>query len=145
MPTKIPWADEVLNPVAGCTKISPACDHCYAEKMAYRITQMTTRVATYDKYNDAVGLDKKWNGRVSLDIGEMDKALKWKKPRRIFIASMGDLFHEGVPDEFIDRIWDIMWANSQHTFIVLTKRVERLVEYVSERAYRAAQPSLVLP
>ena len=131
MPTKIPWADEVLNPVAGCTKVgSPggACDNCYAEKMAVRLAYMPN-IKIANKYRPTVDDSGRWTGHVSLDIGEMDKALKWKKPRRIFIASMGDLFHEGVPFEFIDRIFAIMASSPQHVFMLLTKRVQRAAEY----------------
>ena len=131
MATKIEWCDETINVVAGCTKISPACDHCFAEKMAYRISQMTTKVKTYDKYSAVIGLDKKWNGHVSLDIDEMDKALKWKKPKRIFIASMGDLFHPAVPFDFSLRVFDVMSRCHQHTFLVLTKRPQRALEFCS--------------
>jgi len=123
MGTKIEWTEETWNPVTGCTKISPGCAHCYAERMAMRLR--------------AMGLPKYRNGfQVTCHEDALDKPRRWRKPRRIFVCSMSDLFHEEVSDGFIERIWDVMWSCPQHTFIVLTKRVDRLVDWVSRHAIR---------
>jgi len=141
MSTKIEWCDETINVVAGCTKVSPACLNCYAEKMAPRLHRMALPREDYrlaEKYGSTV-LDGKWTGHVSRDLAEMDKALKWKKPKRLFIASMGDLFHDSVPDEFIARVWWIMGQCSGyldpsryrgHTFQILTKRPKRMQQWM---------------
>ena len=121
--TKIEWAQKVWNPVTGCTPISEGCQHCYAKRMAPRL-------------KGRYGYPGDDPFRVTLHEDRLKEPGKWKKPRRIFVCSMADLFHDDVPDEFIDRVWDIMWAHSRHTFIVLTKRVERMVNYVRKRAYR---------
>lgn len=123
MPTKIEWCDEVWNPVTGCTPISEGCQNCYAKRMATRLA-------------GRFGYPADEPFRVTLHEERLSEPKGWKKPRRVFVCSMADIFHEAVPDEFIDRIWDIMWEHSQHTFLILTKRVDRMVKYVSERAYR---------
>ena len=121
--TNIEWCTDVWNPVTGCTKVSEGCRNCYAEKMAKRLK--------------AMGKKKYRNGfEVTCHPEVLDIPLKWKKPRRIFVNSMGDLFHPDVPDEFISKVWDVMWSAPQHTFLVLTKRSERMSEWISENAYR---------
>lgn len=111
----IEWTEATWNPTTGCTKISPGCAHCYAERMAYRLQSMGQ--PRYD-----LGFDLKLQD----DIVELP--LQWKKPRVIFVNSMSDLFHKAVPDEFIRRCFHVMKKASQHQFQVLTKRPERVVE-----------------
>lgn len=116
MPTKIQWADEVWNPVTGCTQISPGCKHCYAKEMARRL--------------QAMGQPKYANGfEVNLHPDELEKPLRWRKPRRIFVCSMSDLFHEDVPNEFIAAVFGVMGSCPQHTWLVLTKRAERMASW----------------
>lgn len=114
--TNIEWADAVWNPVTGCTKVSAGCRNCYAETVARRF----------------------WKGRafgdVQLHMDRLEEPLHWRKPRRIFVNSMSDLFHEAVPDEFISRVFDVMWKCPQHTFFVLTKR-KRVAEWVRHYAH----------
>jgi len=111
--TGIEWCDTTWSPVTGCTPISIGCAHCFAARMAKRL--------------QAMGQHKYRNGfKVTLHPKELDKPLHWKKPRRIFVCSMSDLFHEEVPTEFILRIWNVMANCPQHQFIVLTKRAERM-------------------
>jgi protein gp37 len=101
------------NPVTGCTKISQGCKHCYAERMAKRLT--------------AMGSDRYRNGfRVTLHPDLLDVPHKWRQPRVVFVNSMSDLFHEDIPDAFIQRVFATMRDCPQHTFQVLTKRAERL-------------------
>lgn len=115
MPTKsnIEWTEMTWNPVTGCTKISQGCKHCYAERMAKRLT--------------AMGSDRYRNGfKVTLHPDLLDLPARWKKPRTVFVNSMSDLFHEDIPDDYIARVFDTMNRCPQHTFQVLTKRADRL-------------------
>lgn len=125
MPTKIDWCDEVWNPVTGCTKVSPGCANCYAARMAPRLA-------------GRFGYDKDDPFKVTLHSYNIDLPRKWKKPRRIFVCSMGDLFHKDVPYSFISRVWNTMIMCPQHTFIILTKRAERMAEFVADGAFFAA-------
>jgi len=115
----IEWTEATWNPTTGCTKVSPGCAHCYAERMAYRLQAMGQ--PRYDQ-----GFDLK----LQEDIIELP--LHWKQPRLIFVNSMSDLFHKKVPDEFIRRCFQVMKRASQHQFQVLTKRPERVVELAKE-------------
>lgn len=111
--SKIEWTEMTWNPVTGCTKISTGCKNCYAEVMARRLQAMGAT-----KYRDAF----------ALKLHESDIALpkSWLKPRTVFVNSMSDLFHKGVPQEFIERVFATMAECSQHRFQVLTKRAKRL-------------------
>ena len=111
MPSKIEWTDEVWNPVTGCTKVSEGCKNCYAERI-------------YNQYNASPFSE------VSHHYARLEQPLRWKKPRKIFVCSMGDLFHEDVPFEFIDRVFESMIKAHQHTFLILTKRPERMKGYI---------------
>lgn len=113
--TDIEWTDATWNPVTGCTKVSPGCKHCYAETFAER-----WRGVAGHPYEQGFDL-RLWPDRLELP-------LRWKKPRMIFVNSMSDLFHEGVPFEFIRRVFETMEKAAWHTFQVLTKRSERLAE-----------------
>ena len=114
--TKIEWAEEVWNPVTGCTKVSPGCKNCYAERMSKRL------VGRY-------GYPAKDPFKVTLHPDRLSEPLKWKKPRRIFVCSMGDLFHKAVDDGFIHDVMSTIASAPQHTFLVLTKRPERMRHY----------------
>lgn len=112
----IEWTEHTWNPIAGCTKVSPGCKHCYAETMAKRLHAMGVR-----------GYE---NGfRLSLVPERLEQPLKRKKPTTYFVNSMSDLFHEEVPSSYIDRVVDVMLRTPQHTYQVLTKRAWRLPEY----------------
>jgi len=131
MATKIPWTDETWNPVVGCTKVSPGCQNCYAERMAFRLGCMHPM----SKYREVISykpMPAHWNGEICCDESALDKPLHWKKPRRIFVCSMGDLFHESVPFEFIDKVMAVISLCPQHDFQILTKRPEVMAEYFSE-------------
>lgn len=113
--SKIEWTESTWNPLTGCTKISPGCKHCYAERMAKRL--------------QAMGLEKYRNGfRLTLHPDVLEEPLHWEKPQWIFVNSMSDLFHKDVPFEFIQQIFDVMRRAHWHTFQILTKRAERLLE-----------------
>ena len=118
--TKIEWAEEVWNPVTGCTKISPGCKNCYAERMSKRLAGRFG----YPAVNPF---------RVTLHPDKLTEPLNWKKPKRIFVCSMGDLFHEDVPDSWIAAVFKSIGmcmsagdARKDHIFMVLTKRPERM-------------------
>ncbi|MDD5188642.1 MAG: DUF5131 family protein, partial [Methanoregula sp.] len=111
----IEWTETTWNPVTGCTKISPGCKNCYAERMALRLQAMGQ-----PNYRDGF--------KVTLHERMLPLPLTWKKPRMIFVNSMSDLFHKDVPTEFIEKTFDVMRKASWHTFQVLTKRSDRLRE-----------------
>ena len=143
----IEWTDTTWNPLAGCTWASPGCDHCYAAVMARRLDAMAQADIAAGRDPGAkakyIGITHKnnagrvmFNGRVNLDPFALDEPLRWKKPRRVFVNSMSDLFHKDVPDAFIARVWDVMAQAHRHTFQVLTKRPERMAELVPQFAAR---------
>jgi protein gp37 len=142
MSTKIQWCDETWNPVIGCSHASPGCDHCYAERMAERLAWIGNR-----NYLDVLqceygGAPLKWNGKTVFVESALDKPLRWKRPRRIFVCSMGDLFHESVPFRWIDRVFAVMALCPQHTFILCTKRAERMHRYIITSMYIEHSTSL---
>lgn len=111
----IEWTESTWNPVTGCSKVSAGCEHCYAERMARRLK--------------AMGSPNYVNGfQVTLHPDALELPLKWKKPQLIFVNSMSDLFHDEVPLEFIQRIFDVMTRASHHQFQILTKRSRRLLK-----------------
>ncbi len=113
--TSIEWTQSTWNPLTGCTKISPGCKHCYAERMARRL--------------QAMGQPNYANGfKLTLHEHALEAPLSWKKPQVVFVNSMSDLFHRDVPVEFIQQVFSVMRRASWHTFQVLTKRSERLRE-----------------
>lgn len=119
--SKIEWTEQTWNPTVGCTKISPGCKHCYAEKMALRLQAMGMR-----GYENGFGL--------SLMPERLAEPLERRKPTIYFVNSMSDLFHEEVPFDYIDQVFDVMRRAHLHTFQVLTKRAERMVDYCRGKA-----------
>lgn len=111
--SKIEWTDASWNPVRGCTKISPGCAHCYAETFAERFREVPGHA-----------FEQGFDLRLVPEALELPR--RWKKGRRIFVNSMSDLFHEDVPDAFVEKVFDVMRDAAQHTFQVLTKRADRL-------------------
>jgi protein gp37 len=118
--TKIEWTNQTWNPVTGCTPCSEGCRNCYAEKFALRLMK---NPRTSDKYRNGFA--------VTLHPEELVKPLSWRKPRMVFVCSMGDLFHEDVPFLFIDKVMAIIAICPEHTFQILTKRSRRMLEYFS--------------
>lgn len=127
--SSIEWTDITWNPVAGCLVISPGCTNCYAMRMAARLDAMG--VEKYEGLTRKSGGRYVWTGKVRLDESSLDIPLKWKKPRKIFVNSMSDLFHSDVPSEFIARVWSVMERTPQHTYQILTKRPERMREVLT--------------
>lgn len=122
--TKIEWTDATWNPVNGCSLASPGCTNCYAMKQAHRVPQR--RGLTQHTSGGMV-----WTGEVRFDEAKLTQPLHWKRPRRIFVCAHGDLFHDAVPDEWIDRVFAVMALCPQHTFQVLTKRSARMRAYLN--------------
>jgi len=113
--TNIEWTEATWNPTTGCTKVSEGCRNCYAEKMAKRL--------------QAMGQKRYKNGfKLTLHYDLLEQPLKWKKPKKIFVNSMSDLFHDDVPEDFIAKVFSVMNLASQHIFQVLTKRPERALK-----------------
>ena len=113
--SSIEWTESTWNPLTGCTKISPGCTHCYAERMSLRLQAMR-------QPNYANGF------KLTLHEQALELPLRWKKPQMIFVNSMSDLFHKQVPFAFIERAFDVMRRATWHRFQVLTKRSDRLLE-----------------
>lgn len=116
--TKIEWTDKTWNPVTGCTKKSEGCIHCYAEVLARRLKGMGK-----PKYKNAF--------KLTLQPDSLNEPKSWTKPHNIFVCSMGDLFHEQVPFEYIDKVMTTIEVTPQHRYQILTKRAERMNEYFS--------------
>lgn len=127
----IEWTEATWNPVAGCTPISPGCLNCYAARMALRLEAMgsdsgcTKYIGTAKRAKDGRPV---FAGRINLDPDSLDLPRGWRKPKRIFVNSMSDLFHKDVPEQFIRKVFDVMASCPQHEFQVLTKRPERTLE-----------------
>ena len=145
--TKIEWADHTINPVVGCSKCSPGCDNCYAEKMAYRLSKMPATVAKYAGVVDENG----WTGKVSaLDLTCFDKLPK--KPCKVFVGSMTDIFQQKIAigeysKSFLPMIFDAMASFPQHTFMLLTKRPENMkawIDFTLEACVEETLPNLWL-
>ncbi|PSR27617.1 MAG: hypothetical protein C7B46_19330 [Sulfobacillus benefaciens] len=118
--TAIGWTDATWNPVTGCSKVSPGCQHCYAEAVSHRYG-WTTQPWTMPHAA----------ANVQVHPDRLDQPLRWRKPRRIFVNSMSDLFHEAVPDAFLDQVFAIMAMTDRHTYQILTKRPDRMQQYLT--------------
>src|ERR1700735_4565204 len=124
--TSIEWTDATWNPVAGCTVLSPGCTNCYAMRMAARLDAMG--MEKYRGLSSKSGGRAVWTRKVRLDQVALMTPAAWKKPRRIFVNSMSDLFHESVPAEFIGAVLKTMQETPRHTYQILTKRPDRMAD-----------------
>lgn len=131
--TKIEWTNETWNPVTGCTKISAGCQHCYAERMARRLAGRFGYPEAPNHFD------------VTLRPDRLDEPLSWRKPRRVFVCSMSDLFHEDVPDEYICDVFYTMHRCPHHTFQVLTKRPGQMLEWFNRPAASVSKWHRPLP
>ena len=130
--TRIEWTDATWNPITGCSVVSPGCTNCYAMKLA------GTRLQHHPSREGLTNPSKAgpvWNGKVRLNEQWLQQPLQWSKPRRVFVCAHGDLFHESVPDEWIDKVFAVMALSPQHQFQVLTKRAERMRDYFAAGPY----------
>jgi protein gp37 len=129
--SKIQWTDRTWNPVRGCSRVSAGCERCYAERLAYRFNgpaqpyEGLTRMTRYGPV---------WTGKLRLVPEVLQEPLRWRKPCRVFVNSMSDLFHEAVPQEFIDRVFSVMAEARLHIFQILTKRPGRMLEIARRHA-----------
>ncbi|RVK96084.1 phage Gp37/Gp68 family protein [Sinorhizobium meliloti] len=139
--TKIEWTDATWNPITGCAVVSPGCTNCYAMKLA------GTRLRNHESRK---GLTKDtkagpvWTGEMRFNRQWLEQPLRWTKPRMIFVCAHGDLFAEGVQDEWIDQVFSVMALAPQHTFQVLTKRPDRMRDYFAGRRANFGRASDVL-
>lgn len=120
----IEWTDATWNPVAGCSLASAGCTNCYAMRMAARLEAMG--VQKYAGLTRKSGGRAKWTGKITCDDVALSVPENWRKPRKVFVNSMSDLFHEAVPDEFILKVWNVMEATPRHDYQLLTKRPDRM-------------------
>ena len=128
--SEIEWTDATWNPVSGCKIISPGCTNCYAMRMAARLQAMK-----HPSYMGSVrksGGRSVWTGKLQMLDKVLEAPLKWKKPKRIFVNSMSDLFQEGVPDEYIKKVWTVMQRASWHHYQILTKRPDNMERVIRE-------------
>ncbi|WP_020621109.1 DUF5131 family protein [Paenibacillus daejeonensis] len=123
--TKIQWTEATWNPLRGCSKVSAGCRNCYAESVANRFS------GPGQPYEGTIE-DGRWSGQVRLVPEVLDQPLRWQRPRLIFVNSMSDLFHEDVPFDYIDQVFAVMALASRHTFQILTKRPDRMLEYMTK-------------
>jgi protein gp37 len=123
----IQWTDATWNPVTGCSKVSPGCAHCYAETLSLRFG-----------WSQRPWLPKYAAENIILHPERLDQPLRWRQPRRVFVNSMSDLFHELVPDAFVDDVFDCMAEANWHSYQILTKRPERMAQVVA--SYYARRP-----
>ena len=136
--SSIEWTETTWNPIAGCTKVSAGCKHCYAERMAKRLASIASAAVENGhnpgrtaNYLQVVNRRGQWNGKVFLDEDAVNDPRSWRRPRVVFVNSMSDLFHPEVPLTFIRSVFNVMNACPQHTFQVLTKRPQRAAQFAS--------------
>ncbi len=134
----IEWTESTWNPLVGCTKISPGCKHCYAERMSARLRAMALQAEKQGEnpgrknhYRSVVKANGRWSNTIELVEEALTDPLRWRNPRNIFVNSMSDLFHQETPTVFIQRVFEVMETASWHNFQVLTKRPERAEELAS--------------
>jgi protein gp37 len=124
--SKIEWTDATWNPVRGCTKVSPGCQHCYAHTFAERFRGV-------DGHPFEFGFD------LRIVPEKLGDPVRWSRPRKIFVNSMSDLFHERIPDDYIEQVCQVMLAANWHTYQVLTKRASRMADLLRTKLQRASQ------
>jgi protein gp37 len=129
----IEWTEATWNPVAGCSVLSPGCTNCYAMRMAARLQAMG--MVKYADTTRKSGRRHVWTGHVNFDFDALTAPLNWRKPQRIFVNSMSDLFQEAVDEGFILRVWTVMAKAHWHSFQILTKRPDRMLDLLSKSKF----------
>lgn len=132
--SSIEWTEATWNPIAGCLMVSPGCTNCYAMRMAGRLEAIG--LAKYRGTTRRSGGRSVWTGQVGLDDASLSTPAQWRKPKRIFVNSMSDLFQEAVPVEFIGKVWRAMETANWHTYQILTKRPERMHAIMSSNDFK---------
>ncbi len=135
--TSIEWTDVTWNPTRGCSRVSEGCRNCYAERQAARNFPGLKSPTTGESFAVLTDSGPRWTGKLELIEAKLVEPLHWKKPRRVFVNSMSDLFHEDLPDEAIDRVFAVMALCPQHTFQVLTKRADRMRQWMPRDPFTA--------
>lgn len=133
--SKIEWTDATWNPVRGCSAVSPGCKNCFAARDAARFAGADDKQGTRGPFHGFVRISSsqpQWTGKVELMEHKLGEPLAWRKPQKIFVNSMSDLFHQALPDEAIDQIFAVMALCPRHSFQVLTKRPRRMMEYLAD-------------
>lgn len=146
--TTIAWTDRTWNPTVGCSRVSEGCDNCYAMGIAHRGMAATHQGLTILTEH---GVD--WNGEINLVEKRLDEPTRWRDPAMVFVDSMSDLFHPGVPLDYLARVWDVMVRTPQHRYQILTKRPQRIARtlgpegidfYAAEGPVPCPQPNIWL-
>ncbi len=132
---KIAWTEKTWNPVRGCSRISPGCVNCYAERMAARNLPGMKSPTTGEPFAIMTDSGPRWTGKLQLIESKLEDPLHWKKPRRVFVNSMSDLFHENLPYAAIARVYAPMYRAHWHTYQILTKRSERRREAFADPVF----------
>ena len=140
--TTIEWTDRVWNPLRGCSRVSEGCRNCYAERLAARFSKPggpaigggSYPAQAFHGLAEMTEAGPRWTGKVGFVEENLHEPLHWRRPQRVFVNSMSDLFHESVPDAWLDKIWGVMSMARQHTFQVLTKRPERMLAYFTRNS-----------
>ena len=132
--SRIEWTDATWNIITGCSRVSPGCVNCYAERLA------ATRLKNHPSREGLTDENGRWNGEVRFNGKWLNQPLDWKQPRRIFVCAHGDLFHEAVPNAWLDAVFAVMGQARQHVFQVLTKRPERAREYLEGLSLHHSYP-----
>ncbi len=131
--TKIPWTEQTWNPIVGCSKVSPGCLNCYAERMACRLAHMNKRAyQDVTQPNENITWFEQWNSKTAFVPSALDKPLKRKKPTMYFVCSMGDFWHPSVEPEWRGRVYDVVRKCPQHIFQFLTKRPELITDWPAD-------------
>jgi protein gp37 len=137
----IEWTDRTWNPCVGCAKVSAGCKNCYAERQAYRVALMEHAQGRRSVYLDVIrgeeeAFEGHWNGRAKFLPERLAQPLKWRKPCRVFVNSMSDLFHSDITVEQVASVWEVMRDTPRHTYQILTKRPARMLDVVSTMVKR---------
>lgn len=140
----IQWTDRTWNPVRGCSRVSEGCRNCYAEKIAARFSDVGKPFYGFADIGTRKG-EARWTGKVALVPEKLDEPLRWRKPARVFVNSMSDLFHEKLPSRDIASVLAVITRTQRHTFQVLTKRPKRMLEYFTALAEKHGGYAFVLP
>lgn len=135
--TKIQWTDRTWNPVRGCSIVSPGCVNCYAMKQAHRFSG---EGRAYEGLTKQTKAGPQWTGQIRTVESALGEPLSWRKPARVFVNSMSDLFHDDVPWPFIERVFDAMRESPRHTFQILTKRAENMRQFAEYWSFHHSRP-----
>ena len=136
----IEWTDATWNPITGCSMVSPGCTNCYAMRMAARLQAMDH--PAYRGVTRKTGNRHVWTGKVRINRSALNVPLRWRRSRMIFVNSMSDLFQDDVPFDFIERVWAVMAKAHWHTFQVLTKRPDRMREFLQAVSCHRVLPNV---